>query len=128
MTGLEPYVRELTELNQQIWAAAELKFQEYCSAEAMAGLLERHGFRITRGLAHMPTAFLAEYGTGKPIIAILGEYDALSGLSQEAGLCRPVPRQGCVNGHGCGHSLLGTAAAGAGLLLKDYLESHPGKG
>lgn len=128
MAGLEPYVRELTELNQQIWAAAELKFQEYRSAEAMAGLLERHGFRITRGLAHMPTAFLAEYGTGKPIIAILGEYDALSGLSQEAGLCRPVPRQGCVNGHGCGHSLLGTAAAGAGLLLKDYLESHPGKG
>ncbi|WP_278673652.1 amidohydrolase [Acidaminococcus fermentans] len=128
MAGLEPYVRELTELNQQIWAAAELKFQEYHSAEAMAGLLERHGFRITRGLAHMPTAFLAEYGTGKPIIAILGEYDALSGLSQEAGLCRPVPRQGCVNGHGCGHSLLGTAAAGAGLLLKDYLESHPEKG
>ena len=128
MAGLEPYVRELTELNQQIWAAAELKFQEYRSAEAMAGLLERHGFRITRGLAHMPTAFLAEYGTGKPIIAILGEYDALSGLSQEAGLCRPVPRQGCVNGHGCGHSLLGTAAAGAGLLLKDYLESRPGKG
>ena len=128
MEGLEPYEKELTELNDLIWDAAELKFREFRSAEAMAGLLERHGFRITRGLAHMPTAFLAEYGTGKPVIAILGEYDALSGLSQEAGTFRPLPRKDCANGHGCGHSLLGTAAAGAGLLLKAYLEDHPGKG
>lgn len=128
MEGLEPYEKELTELNDPIWDAAELKFREFRSAEAMAGLLERHGFRITRGLAHMPTAFLAEYGTGKPVIAILGEYDALSGLSQEAGTFRPLPRKDCANGHGCGHSLLGTAAAGAGLLLKAYLEDHPGKG
>lgn len=126
--NLEPYEKELEKLNACIWDFAELKFQEFQSAQAMEDLLERHGFQVTRGLAHMPTAFVAEYGSGKPVIAILGEYDALSGLSQEDGIWEEKPREGNPNGHGCGHCLLGTAAVGAGLLLKDYLAAHPGRG
>lgn len=126
--NLEPYEKELEKLNACIWDYAELKFQEVRSAGAMEDLLEQHGFRVTRGLAHMPTAFVAEYGSGKPVIAILGEYDALSGLSQEDGVWEEKPREENPNGHGCGHCLLGTAAVGAGLLLKDYLAAHPGQG
>ena len=94
----------------------------------MTELLEKEGFRVTRGLAHMPTAYMAEYGSGKPVIAILAEYDALSGLSQQAGVTTECAREGTNNGHGCGHCLLGTAAVGAGLLLRDYLKDKPGKG
>lgn len=126
--NLEPYEKELEKLNACIWDYAELKFQEVRSAGAMEELLEQYGFRVTRGLAHMPTAFVAEYGSGKPVIAILGEYDALSGLSQEDGVWEEKPREENPNGHGCGHCLLGTAAVGAGLLLKDYLAAHPGQG
>ena len=89
--NLEPYEKELEKLNACIWDYAELKFQEVRSAGAMEDLLEQHGFRVTRGLAHMPTAFVAEYGSGKPVIAILGEYDALSGLSQEDGVWEESP-------------------------------------
>ena len=124
----ETYEKELAALNAQIWDFAELKFEEFKSAKAMTDLLEKEGFKVTRGLAHMPTAYVAEYGSGKPVIGILAEYDALSGLSQQDGIAEEVAREGCTNGHGCGHCLLGTAAIGAGLLLKDYLAAHPGKG
>ncbi len=128
MDHLEPYKKELEQLNACIWEYAELKFNEVRSAKAMTDLLEAHGFRVHRGVAHMPTAYMAEYGSGKPVIAILGEYDALSGLSQVSGITEEKPREGNPNGHGCGHCLLGTAAVGAGLLLKDYLEVHAGQG
>lgn len=128
MDNLEPYKKELEQLNACIWDYAELKFAEFRSAKAMTDLLEAHGFTVQKGVAHMPTAYVAEYGSGKPVIAILGEYDALSGLSQVAGIAEERPREGNPNGHGCGHCLLGTAAVGAGLLLKDYLKAHPGKG
>ena len=124
----ETYEKELAALNAQIWDFAELKFEEFKSAKVMTDFLEKEGFRVTRGLAHMPTAYVAEYGSGKPVIAILAEYDALSGLSQQSGITEEVPREGCSNGHGCGHCLLGTAAIGAGLLLRDYLKDRPGKG
>ena len=86
MDHLEPYKKELEQLNACIWEYAELKFNEVRSAKAMTDLLEAHGFRVHRGVAHMPTAYMAEYGSGKPVIAILGEYDALSGLSQVSGI------------------------------------------
>lgn len=122
------YEKMLEKLNAEIWDFAELKFNEVKSAAAMTELLEQEGFRVTRGLAHMPTAYMAEYGSGKPVIAILAEYDALSGLSQQAGVTTECAREGTNNGHGCGHCLLGTAAVGAGLLLRDYLKDKPGKG
>ena len=128
MDNLEPYKKELERLNACIWDFAELKFNEVRSAKAMTDLLEAHGFKVRKGVAHMPTAYVAEYGSGKPVIAILGEYDALSGLSQVSGITEEKPREGNPNGHGCGHCLLGTAAVGAGLLLKEYLEAHPGSG
>ena len=124
----ETYKKELETLNAEIWDFAELKFAEFKSAEVMTDLLEKEGFKVTKGIAHMPTAYVAEYGSGKPVIAILAEYDALSGLSQESGVTEEKPREGCSNGHGCGHCLLGSAAIGAGLLLRDYLKDHPGKG
>ena len=92
--NLEPYEKELEKLNACIWDFAELKFQEFQSAQAMEDLLERHGFQVTRGLAHMPTAFVAEYGSGKPVIAFLGEFDALSSLQQETGSGRRSPGKG----------------------------------
>ena len=122
------YEKMLEKLNAEIWDFAELKFNEVKSAAAMTELLEKEGFRVTRGLAHMPTAYMAEYGSGKPVIAIFAEYDALSGLSQQAGVTTECAREGTNNGHGCGHCLLGTAAVGAGLLLRDYLKDKPGKG
>lgn len=128
MDNLKPYKKELERLNACIWDYAELKFNEVRSAKAMTDLLEAHGFKVRKGVAHMPTAYVAEYGSGRPVIAILGEYDALSGLSQESGLMEEKPREGNPNGHGCGHCLLGTAAVGAGLLLKEYLEARPGSG
>lgn len=124
----EAMAQELIALNAKIWDYAELKFEETRSAQAMVEVLERHGFSVQKGMAHMPTAYIAEYGSGKPVIGILAEYDALSGLSQVAGLTEEKPREGCTNGHGCGHCLLGTAAVGAGLLLKEYVAAHPGSG
>lgn len=124
----ENWEEELTALNAMIWEFAELKFEEVRSAKAMTDLLEKHSFRVQKGAAHMPTAYIAEYGSGKPVIGILAEYDALSGLSQVSGIPEEKPREGCRNGHGCGHCLLGTAAIGAGILLKNYLDAHPGAG
>ena len=77
-----------TDLNDEIWEYAEPRFEEYQSAAAHCRLMEAEGFRVKLGLAGEETAFVAEYGSGKPVIAILGEYDALSGLSQHAD-CKP---------------------------------------
>ena len=85
-------------------------------------LLDAFDRPVTRGIAGMETAFTAKWGTGKPVIGFLGEYDALSGLSQEAGVTEKKVRPGTGNGHGCGHNLLGSAAAGAALMLRDYLK------
>lgn len=119
---MEDYRELLETLNGRIWDYAELKFEEYRSAAAMVGILREQGFLVEQGLAGMDTAFLARAGSGKPVIGLLAEYDALSGLSQKAGEARPVPREETENGHGCGHSLLGTAALGAALKVRDYLK------
>lgn len=111
----------LCALSDRIWDFAEIRFQEHKSAAAITELMAAEGFDVTLGLADMDTAFTAVYGQGKPVIGLLAEYDALSGLSQEAGLTSPAPRAGTNNGHGCGHHLLGTAAVGAALKIRDYL-------
>lgn len=125
---MEKYDKILTELNEKIWNCAELKFNEYKSSSLMKDILKEHGFKIESNLADMETAFTAEFGSGKPVIGILAEYDALSGLSQKSGEVYPIPREETSNGHGCGHSLLGTASLGAALLIKDYLEKNNKKG
>lgn len=125
---MEKYQEILSKLNSEIWDYSELKFNEINSSNAIKSLLLEQEFEIKSNLADMETAFSASYGEGSPVIGILGEFDALSGLSQEAGASTPTPRKGIKNGHGCGHSLLGTAAVGACLLLKDYLKSNNKKG
>jgi aminobenzoyl-glutamate utilization protein B len=107
---------------QQIWAWAEPGYQETRSAALLADTLEKAGFTVTRGVAKIPTAFTATVGSGKPVIGILGEYDALPGLAQEAVPYRQ-PRPGTDYGHGCGHHLFGTASATACLALAEQIKS-----
>jgi len=119
---------ELVAVNQDIWTFAELGLQEHRSAARLVGLLKKAGFRVKEGVSDMPTAFVAEYGSGKPIIGILAEYDALPELSQQAGDATRKAIPGQSTGHGCGHCALGTAAVGAALAVKDALDKHHVKG
>ena len=98
-------------------------------AAAHRAQLAREGFRITDGIAGLPTALMGEAGDGGPVIAILGEYDALPGLSQAAGIIEPSPLPDSINGHGCGHNLLGAASLLAATALKDHLAANglPGR-
>jgi aminobenzoyl-glutamate utilization protein B len=119
---MEKYNDLLITLSKTIWDYAELKFNEYKSANAIIEVLKSHGFTIRKNLAGMETAFSATIGSGHPVIGLLAEYDALSGLSQQAFVEKMVPREGTTIGHGCGHHMLGTASVGAALLAHDYLE------
>ncbi|AQV94014.1 amidohydrolase [Cupriavidus necator] len=121
---IDRHSQHFTALSDQIWNLAELRYEEFASAKLHIETLEAAGFRVTRGVADIPTAFVAEAGNGGPVIGILGEYDALSGLSQEAGAltCKPSSEISNGNGHGCGHHLLGTAAHLAAAAVKEHLE------
>ena len=112
----------ITGLNRAVWEYAELGYQETKSAAAIIKALEDDGFTVTKELAGIPTAFKAVWGSGSPVVGILGEYDALPGLSQKAGTAEPVPDEGHTTGHGCGHCALGAGAAGAAMAAKAYLE------
>lgn len=113
----------LTDLSDKIWAYAELSMQEYRSTAAYVALLKEQGFHVEENLCDIPTAFSGSFGSGKPVIGILGEYDALSGLSQEAGATvrKPLSDGGC--GQGCGHNLLGAASLGAAIAIKEAIEA-----
>ena len=119
------YIKEKEELieraNKEIWDYAELAFEEEKSAKLYMDMLKDEGFIIEDNLANMPTAFRASYGSGKPVIAILGEYDALPNLSQEAGVSEFSQIEKGGNGHGCGHNSLGAASFGAALAVKEYM-------
>lgn len=125
---MNKYEEILRSLNERIWDFSELKFEEYRSSKAIQDLLEKEGFSMVCGLADMDTAFTASFGQGHPVIGLLAEFDALSGMSQQADLPEPAAREGTNCGHGCGHSLLGTAVVGAALQIRDYLKLHPGAG
>lgn len=114
----------LTAVSDEIWEYAETKFEEVQSAEAIARILEREGFDVQREAGGIPTAIVGESGEGGPIIGILGEYDALPGLSQKEGIPFYDPIISGGNGHGCGHNLLGTACLAATLAVKDYIKKH----
>ncbi|MBU2701782.1 aminobenzoyl-glutamate utilization protein B [Sporomusaceae bacterium BoRhaA] len=114
--------------SDQIWNYAETKFQEVQSAETLCLLLAKEGFEIEKGIAELSTAFVATFGSGSPVVALLGEYDALSGLSQKAGVAHKEAIVEGGNGHGCGHQLLGTGSLAAAVAVKKYLEENHIKG
>src|SRR5947207_4040209 len=113
---------QLGALSDQIWRYAETALQETKSSKALADYAEQKGFRVTRGVAGMPTAFVAEFGAGRPVIGIMGEYDALPGLSQKAEPARAVIEPGAP-GHGCGHNLFGVGSLAAAMAVKDLIAS-----
>ena len=119
---LDQHSRDYMEMSDAIWEYAEHRFQEHKSAAQQQAYLAALGFRIRADLAGEETAFIAEYGEGKPTLAFCGEYDALAGLSQQAGVPRrePLPEQ--PYGHGCGHNLLGTGCLAAAAALKACME------
>jgi aminobenzoyl-glutamate utilization protein B len=116
-----------TGVSDRIWDFAELGFTEERSSALQADLLEKAGFKVKRNIAEIPTAFVASYGTGKPVIAILGEFDALPGLSQEK-VPYPRPRVSGGNGHGCGHNLLGTAGVAAAMAVREAIQAGDVRG
>ena len=117
-----------TELSDRVWGMPELCYGEFRSCAEHTAMLEQQGFRVTKDVAGIPTAVMGEAGEDGPVIAILGEYDALPGLSQEAGVTEPRPIPGDGYGHGCGHNLLGSAALLAATAVKDYLAAQGIKG
>ena len=119
---------DFIQLSDRVWGMPELCYGEFRSCAEHTAMLEQHGFRVTRDVAGIPTAVMGEAGEGGPVIAILGEYDALPGLSQEAGIAEKKPLPGEGYGHGCGHNLLGSASMLAAVAVKDYLAAHGIKG
>lgn len=111
----------------QVWDFAETLYKEEQSAALLSGMLEEYGFAVKRGIAGIPTAFTAEYGSGGPVVAILGEYDALPGLSQDK-LPYKKPLGAGGNGHGCGHNLFGVACLAAATVAKQAIQSGEAKG
>ncbi len=111
---------QLTALSDEIWRYAETALKETRSSKALADFAERNGFKVTRGVAHIPTAFVAEYGSGSPVIGIMGEFDALPGISQKAQPVREALEAGAP-GHGCGHNLFGVGSLAAAIAVKDLI-------
>lgn len=106
----------------KIWEYAELSLQEHKSCDLYCKVCEEEGFEVRKGICGIPTAFSASFGSGRPVIGILAEYDALSGLSQECGALEEKPLINGGSGHGCGHNLLGAGALAAAIGIKKYLE------
>lgn len=115
------------ELSNQIWQFAELGYQEVRSAKLLADALQTAGFAVERGIADIPTAFVARYGHDKPVIAILGEYDALPGLSQ-AVASHQQPIQAGGSGQACGHNLLGVGSLAAAMAVQEAIAAGDTKG
>ena len=117
----------LVSLSRDIWDHPEIALQENYASKLIADQLEEAGFSVERGVAHLLTAFVASWGEGKPIIGILGEYDALPGLSQKVSAEKEPVEEGAP-GHGCGHNLLGVGSLGAALAVKEVMERNKIKG
>jgi aminobenzoyl-glutamate utilization protein B len=114
---------ELSKISDKIWRLAEIAMEEFESAEVLASYLEKMGFKVERGASGMPTAFVAVYGSGEPVIGILAEYDALPGLSQDAVPYKKPLEEG-KPGHGCGHNIFGTASTAAAAAMKEVMEKR----
>lgn len=125
--SVEKHQQELIAISDKIWGYAETALKEHKSAKELADYAEAQGFRVKRGVAGMPTAFTAEFGSGKPVIGIMGEYDALPGISQKAEPTRQVLEHDAA-GHGCGHNLFGTGSLGAAVAIKELIQQGKLKG
>lgn len=112
------------DISDQLWENPELSLQEYDSSKKVADYLEQAGFTVTRGVAGMPTAFVAEFGEGSPVIGFSSEYDALPGLSQKKDSTVEDPVVPMAPGHGCGHNLLATGGVLAAIALKEYMTEN----
>ena len=120
--SIDAQFTEMTRMSDAIWAHAEIALEEAESSAVLADYAEAQGFEVTRGVAGMPTAFIASYGEGSPIIGVLGEFDALPRLSQSVSTSRePVVEGG--HGHGCGHNLFGVASLAAATAIKERIEA-----
>jgi len=118
---IEDNKERLIEISDKIWELAELGLIEFKSSALLADELEKNGFKVERGVAGMPTAFVASWGKGKPVVSLLGEYDALPTLSQKD-VPHEEPLEPGKPGHGCGHNIYGTSALGAAVAVKKALE------
>ena len=123
---IDANAEKITALAREIWGYAELAYEEHRSSAALIRALEESGFSVETGIAGIPTAFRASWssGSGKPVAAFLGEYDALDALSQEAGRPEKEPVCDGAPGHGCGHNLLGVGSLAAALAVKEYLAAE----
>ena len=117
-------VEQFGKISDVIWSYAELGLQEYKSANLLAETLKKAGFEVEMGLAGMPTCFVATYGSGKPVIGILGEYDALPTLSQKGRVPEQDPLVKGAPGHGCGHNAMCTAASAAAIAVKTAMQKY----
>lgn len=127
VSSVESHKAELIALSDQIWAAAETAFKESTSSKMLADYAEKQGFKVERAVAGMPTAFVATYGSGSPVIGVLGEFDALPGISQKAQPTKAPLKEGAA-GHGCGHNLFGVASLASAIAVKELMEQGKFKG
>jgi len=127
VNSIEAQRQDLTNLSDEIWAYAETALKETMSSKALANYATLKGFRVKSGVAEMPTAFIAEYGTGKPVIGVMGEFDALPGISQKVQPQKEALVAGGA-GHGCGHNLFGVGSLAAAVAIKELMEQGRLKG
>ena len=125
--SLNKHQKTFEDVAMQIWDWAEVGYQEYKSSELLKSELIANGFSIQSGVAEIPTAFIAEYSNGGPVIGILGEYDALPGLMQTASPFKEI-KDNAIAGHACGHHLFGAASAWAAVVIKEWLVRTKTKG
>ena len=128
LSVIEEHAGLFRAMADEIWENPELSLKEFRAAELYCGKLRELGFTVTENLCNIPTAFCGSFGSGRPVIGILGEFDALSGLSQKAGAAEPAPVTPGGNGHGCGHNLLGVGSLAAACAVKAWLEKSGGPG
>ena len=127
IASVEAHQDALIAISDSIWALAETAFEEHESARILADYAEAQGLKVERGVAGIPTAFVATYGSGSPVISVLGEFDALPGISQKASTVKEPLNAGAA-GHGCGHNLFGAASLGAAIAIKEQIEAGTLKG
>ena len=125
--SIDDRAEQFETIAKSIWDWAEMGYQEEKSSSLLQQTLKEEGFSMQAGVAGLPTAFIAEYGSGSPIIGILAEFDALPGISQQVATVRkPIPNKD--GGHACGHHLFGTASPAAAITIKNYLNKTKTKG